>query len=215
MPTTILLADDHRMVRQGLRSLLSKEPDFDVVGEAEDGRTAVKLTNDLVPAIVVMDVRMPELNGIEATRQILAEHPATKVIGLTGQFHPELAHEMLRAGASGYVLKDSAVDELTNAIHAVLKGEIYLSPSVLGVMVNDFIRADGDGRASVFTDLSPREREVLQLVAEGKSTKQTATMLNVSVKTIETHRRNLMEKLKLDNVADLTKYAIRQGLASL
>ncbi|MDB5326555.1 MAG: response regulator containing a CheY-like receiver domain and an DNA-binding domain [Phycisphaerales bacterium] len=215
MPITILLADDHRMIRQGLRSLLCKDSQFDVIGEAEDGRTAVKLAGELMPAVVVMDVRMPDLNGIEATRQILAENPGTKVNGLTGHFHPELAHEMLRAGACGYVLKDSAVDELTSAIHAVLKGEVYLSPPVLGVMVNDFIRADGDGRASVFTELSPREREVLQLVAEGKSTKQAATMLNVSVKTIETHRRNLMEKLKLDNVADLTKYAIRQGLASL
>ncbi|HEX8323519.1 MAG TPA: response regulator transcription factor [Tepidisphaeraceae bacterium] len=211
----ILLADDHKMVREGLRLMLANEPDFDVVGEADSGRIAVKLTTDLAPDIVVMDVQMSDLNGIDATRQVLSQREGVKVIGLTGHFDPGLAAEMLRAGAAAYVLKDAAVEELTRAIRAVMKNEVYLSPAMLGLVVADYVRTDPSARASAFTDLSPREREVLQQVAAGKSTKQAAIHLHVSVKTVETHRRNLMHKLNVDNVADLTKYAIRQGLSTL
>ena len=215
LPTvSILLVDDHCILRQGLRALLARDPAYDVVGEAKDGESAVRMARELAPDVVIMDVRMPGLSGVEATRQIVADRPQTKVIGLTGHFDSDIATTMLRAGASGYVLKDAAVDELSGAIASAVKGDVYLSTPVLGVVMADCLR-QGPTTRPTHAKLSPREHEVLRLVADGLSAKQAARQLSVSVKTIETHRRNLMEKLQIDHIAGLTKYAIRQGLCSL
>jgi DNA-binding NarL/FixJ family response regulator len=208
----LILVDDHEIVRAGLRTLLSREPDLAVVGEATNGRTAVERVKELSPDVVVMDVSMPELNGIDATRQVLGAHPGVKVIGLTASADDTMTIEMLRAGASGHLTKASAFEELVAAIRAVIKGNVYFSPFVVSRLAND----NGDTwRHSPFERLSGREREVLQLIAEGKATKEVAALLSVSVKTAETHRRNLMEKLHVDSVAELTKYAIREGLTSV
>jgi DNA-binding NarL/FixJ family response regulator len=211
----VLLVDDHGMIRSGLRALLSHEADLTVAGEAEDGRTAVKKASELSPDVVVMDLRMPDLNGIEATRQIHAVNPGIKIVALSANSDRRSVTEMLRAGAQGYVLKAAAFEELVAAIRAVMGGEIYLSPSITGVDVADFKNNGAAEKGTAFADLSAREREVLQLIAEGKATKEVAAALHVSIKTAETHRRNVMEKLKLDSVAELTKYAIREGITSL
>ena len=215
-PLTILLADDHQIVREGLRSLLEGEAGFQVVAEAGDGRTAVQLAKEHRPDVVVMDIGMPHLNGIEATRQIInsgAGHP--KVIALSMHSDRRFMSEILKAGASGYLLKDSAAEELIGAIRAVAEGKVYLSPQIADVVVDDYLRRIPAAESTVFTALTPREREVLQLMAEGKATKQIAQLLHVSIKTVETHRRQLMEKLDLHSVAELTKYAIREGLTTI
>jgi len=212
MEVKILLADDHDMIRSGLRALLQGEEGFVVVGEAKDGRTAVRMVGELRPQVVVMDLRMPDLNGIEATRQTLAATPNAKVIGLSGNSDQRSAREMLAAGACGYVRKEAAFEELVKAIRAVVNNKIYVSPTVAGPWMYDAaVGANGSRRST----LSPREREVLQLLAEGKATKEVAVSLHVSVKTAETHRRNLMDKLQIDSVAELTKYAIREGITEL
>src|SRR3954468_111323 len=192
MSIRILLADDHQMMRQGLKSLLAEQPDFEVVGEAADGRAAVRLAQELSAAVVIMDVTMPGLNGIDATRQLKAEAPDVKVIGLS--MHPErqFVLEMLSVGASGYLLKDCPFAELVQAIRAAVEGDVYLSPKVAGVVV----RGRGASNAAA-RSLTPREREVLQQVAEGRNTKQVAQSLHISTKTVETHRRQIMEKLEL------------------
>ncbi len=216
METRIVLADDHKILREGLRRLLSDQDGFEVVGEAENGRSAVQLTQELLPNVVIMDVRMPDLNGVDATRQILAADSSVKVICLSAHADGRTAGDMLSAGAAGYVLKDSAFYELTEAIRAVIKGRVYLSPAVTGVVVGDYVKArTTETGSTVPSTLSGQEREILQLIAEGKSTKEVAALLSLSVKTVETHRRNLMEKLKVDSVAELTKYAVREGLTSL
>ena len=215
MSIRILLADDHKITRQGLRSLLDKEFDMEVVAEAEQGRTAVRLVRELSPQVVIMDVTMPDLNGVEAARQIVSEFPDVKIIALSMHSDSLFVTEMLRSGASGYLLKDCAFEELARAIRTVVAGRTYLSPCIFGVVVNDYLhrlsKADFSG-SEVLTD---REREVLQLLAEGKSTKQIALKLHISVKTVETHRRQMMDKLDIHTVAELTKYAIRKGLTSL
>jgi DNA-binding NarL/FixJ family response regulator len=206
----LLLVDDHEIIRAGLRTLLEREADFRVVGEATNGRSAIERVRELSPDVVVMDISMPELNGIDATRQVLANCPGTKVIGLSASADGHMTSELLRAGASGHLTKSSAFEELVQAIRAVLKGHPYFSPEVV-----TRIASEPTGRVQpVFDRLSTREREVLQLIAEGKATKEVAAMLSVSVKTAETHRRNLMEKLHVDSVAELTKYAIREGLTT-
>lgn len=215
MAVRILIADDHRMVRKGLVALLTAEDTFEVVGEADDGRVAVQMASQLQPDVVVMDLRMPNLNGIDATRQILGESPKTKIIGLSANSDSRSATEMLRAGATGYVFKQSAFEELATAIRTVMAGEIYLSPSLADGILADYLKGNGREPGSVFGMLSLREREVLQLISEGRATKEVAAELRVSVKTAETHRRNLMEKLHVDSVAELTKYAIREGLTSV
>jgi len=215
MPTTVLLADDHEMVREGLRALLEKEDDLEVVGEAENGRRAVRLARDLAPDIVVMDVSMPDLNGMEATRQVSRRCPQTQVIALSVHADPRFVTEMLRAGADGYVLKDCAFEDLARGIRAVVAGETYLSPRVAGAVVEGHVRAPATEARPTGSVLTPREREVLQLLSEGHGTKQIARRLHVSTKTIDTHRQHIMDKLDVHNVADLTKYAVREGLTSL
>jgi two-component system response regulator NreC len=215
MTIRILIADDHTIVREGFRSLLEAQEGMEVVGEAADGRNAVRMARELQPGVVIMDVRMPELNGIEATRQIAAEHPSVKVIGLSMHLEKQFISEMLKAGAVGYLLKDCPSEELVMAIKAVNKGEMFLSPAVAGKVVKNFVvRRDGAG-STAFTSLTEREREVLQLIAEGRSVKEIAGFLHLSVNTIHTHRKNIMEKLDLRGTAALTKYAIREGLTEL
>jgi len=215
MSTRILLADDHKIIRQGLRLLLDKQPDLEVVAEAEDGRTAVRLVREMLPDVVIMDVTMPDLNGVEATRQIVGEFPSVKVIALSMHSDSLFVIEMLRSGASGYLLKDCAFEELARAIHTVVAGDTYLSPGISGVVVDDYLHRLSKVDFSDSELLTSREREVLQLLAEGKSTKQIALKLHISVKTVETHRRQMMNKLDIHTVAELTKYAIRKGLTSL
>lgn len=209
MSIRVLLADDHKIVREGLRSLLEKQHGIEVIAEAENGRTAVRLARKLSPDVVVMDIAMPDLNGIGATFQIIAESPGVKVIALSMHSDRRFVARMFKAGASGYLLKDCAFEELDRAINAVVANQIYLSPGIAGVVVEDFVSHLPD------TDLTPRECEVLQLLAEGNGTKQIASRLHVSVKTIEAHRRQIMEKLGIHSIAELTKYAIREGLTSL
>jgi len=216
MSISVLIADDHKIMLAGLRSLLEKQTDFDVVGEADNGRKAVQMAQEKKPEVVVMDVSMPDLNGIEATKQIIESLPETRVIALSMHSDKRFVMGMLRAGASGYLLKDCASQELANAILQVARGKKYLSPEITGVVIGDFLLGNSSEEVpTAASQLSPREREVLQLIAEGWSTKQIASHLYVSVKTIETHRRQIMKKLDLHSIADLTKYAIREGLTSI
>jgi DNA-binding NarL/FixJ family response regulator len=216
---TILLADDHCILRDGLRSLLRAEPDFRVVAEAADGREAVRLAAELSPDVVVMDLSMPHLNGIEATRQILAHHPRTKVVALSVHSDLKLMARCFRAGASGYLPKEVSFEELTAAIRTAADGRTYLSPMIAPGLLQELSRpgggdGNGNGDGSAFDRLTTREREVLQLVSEGLPTKRIAAELDVSVKTVETHRRTLMEKTGLFSIAELTKLAIREGLTT-
>ncbi len=215
MPVRIVIADDHRIVREGLRHLLEKRTDFKVVAEAPDGESAVRLAKELSPDVVILDISMPGLNGIEATRRILAERPGVKVLALSMHSDRRFVIETLKAGASGYVLKDSAFDELARAIEVVMARGAFLSPAITEMVVRDYVTQAGVDDAAAFSVLTPREREVLQLMAEGESTKAIAGRLAVSVKTVETYRQQIMEKLDLHSVAELTKYAIREGLTEL
>jgi len=215
MSTRILLADDHKITRQGLRSLLEKQQDMEVVAEAEDGRAAERLVEELLPDVVIMDISMPDLNGMEATRWIVGKFPDVKVIALSMHSDASFVTEMLRSGAAGYLLKDCAFEELTRAIRTVMDDKTYLSPSISGVVVEDYLHRLSKSDFSNSEVLTDREREVLQLMAEGSSTKQIAVKLHVSVKTVETHRRQIMSKLDIHTVAELTKYAVRKGLTSL
>jgi len=215
MSIKVLLVDDHALIREGLRSLLEKQPDVQVVGEAEDGRRAYELVAELSPDIVIMDVTMPRLGGSEATRQITSEFPSIKVIALSIHSKRRFVADMLSAGAAGYILKECLFDELVQAIQAVVAGGRYLSPRITDVVVDDYVKRLTGGVDSPLASLTGREREVLQLVAEGKSTKQIAVELHVSTKTIEANRRQIMEKLDMHSVAELTKYAIREGITAL
>ena len=215
MSLRILLADDHEIVRSGLRALIEKQTDLKVVGEAANGREAVRLARDLTPTVVVMDVSMPDLSGVEATRRILKRSPKAKVIALSMHSDRRFVVEMLRAGAQGYLLKDCAYDELVRAIRTVAGGRAYLSPRIAGVVLEDCVRSTAPEAAAPAPALTAREREVLQLVAEGLTTKEIANRLHISPKTAETHRQQLMNKLNIHSVADLTKFAVREGLTSL
>jgi DNA-binding NarL/FixJ family response regulator len=215
MSVRVLLVDDHRMFLDGLRPLLQRTPGIQVVGEAQDGARAVALAQELAADVVIMDVAMPRLNGIEATRQLRSQRPDCQVIVLSMHSDRRYVIEALRAGARGYLLKDSAFTDLASAIRIVTQGRICLSDRIQDSVLSDYITSLDAEAASPFDTLSPREREVLQLLAEGRSTKQIAAHLNVSGKTVETHRRQVMEKLELYTVAELTKYAIRQGLTGL
>lgn len=209
----ILLADDHKMMRDGLRAILEKEG-LQVVGEAQDGHEALALAHRLRPDVVVMDISMPGLNGIDATRRLLAEIPRIKVISLSMNSDRRYVVAMFKAGAVGYLLKNSASDELIQAVRAVASDLTYVSPSIASIVVDSFI-AGAQSPPKAEKVLSAREREVLQLLAEGHSSKDIASTLNVAVPTVETYRRLIMDKLNLRTIADLTKYAIREGLTSL
>ena len=211
--TRVLLADDHRLMRAGLRLVIEQHPEFTVVGEADDGRQAVAMSESLKPEIIVMDVGMPSLNGIEAARQITAERPETAIIMLSMHADEGYVLRALKAGARAYLLKDSAEEDLTRAIEAVRDGKSFFSPAVSKVLLQDYMRKlQRAGAEDSYDLLSGREREVLQLVAEGKSSKEIAGLLNLSTYTVETHRSNLMQKLNLKGIPELILYAVRKGL---
>ncbi|MBI5409823.1 MAG: response regulator transcription factor [Nitrospirae bacterium] len=211
----ILLVDDHKILRDGIRSLLKEYPDLEVVGEAADGRTALRLVKELSPDVVIMDISMPDLNGIDATRRILADQPRIKVMALSMHYDKHFVSEIFKAGASGYLLKECAFEEMAHAIRVVMDNKTYINPQIASLIVESLINNSSRSSHQAFSLLTEREREVLQLIAEGKSTKQIASQLNVSSKTVESHRRQVMGKLNIRNVADLTKYAIREGLISI
>jgi two-component system, NarL family, response regulator NreC len=212
----LLLADDHAVVRSGLRLLLDSQPDMRIVGEAENGRETVRLVSELEPDVVLMDIEMPDMNGIEATRHIKETASKTAVLALTMYEDDQYFFEMLRAGAAGYVPKRAAPDELVTAIRAVSRGEVFLYPSLAGRLVQDYFQRVDTGEQSAMTDdLTPREQEVLTLIAEGLSNGEIAQELVISVKTVDRHRENIMRKLNLHSRVDLVKYALRKGLIDL
>lgn len=213
-----MLADDHRILREGLRNLLAQQTDMTVVGEAADGKEAISLARQLKPDVVIMDVVMPGLDGVEATRRIRAEVPTAKIVALSMHSDRRYVSEMLRAGAAGYLVKDSAFDELNQAIRTVMDGRPYLSSVITGSLVEDFVRqttADEKPATSPIQMLTAREQEVLRLLADGKRVKEVARILDISVKTVESHRQNIMDKLEIHSTIELTRYAIREGLASI
>ena len=215
MSIRVLLADDHKIVREGIRSLLEEQSDIEVIAEAEDGRTALRVAQEMSPNIVIMDIAMPGQNGIETTRQIIANNPNIKVIILSMYSDKRFITEVLSAGASGYLLKDCAFEELVHAIKNVAAGGTYLSSRVVDIVVKDCFHQLEKSGSSAFSVLTNREREILQLLAEGKTAREIAGILCLSIKTIETHRQQLMGKLNIHSLAELTKYALREGLTSL
>jgi len=214
MKLRVAIVDDHRLVREGLVARLNCLDEIEIVGEGQDGREALDICNATHPDIVLMDIGMPVLNGIDATRLVRQECRGTKVIALSMHSEKRFVSEALRAGVSGYVLKDDAFDELAEAIRMVAAGGVYLSPGVQEAIVSDYAGAAGMSTPPSAT-LTSREREVLQLIAEGMTTKQVAAHLNLNVKTIETHRRQVMEKIGADSVAGLVRYALREGITTL
>jgi DNA-binding NarL/FixJ family response regulator len=216
MGTRVMIVDDHRMVRDGLRSLLEQEDGISVVGEASNGRECLSIAKVVVPDIVIMDIAMPDMNGVEATRNLSETVKKTKVLALSMTTDRRLVQEILRAGARGFLIKDSAFEELVRAIEVIQGGDPYLSPAIQGILIGDYVKGSPDKPdASAMTLLSGREREVLQLIAEGVSTKNIAEKLGRCVKTIETHRANIMTKVGLRNLPQLTKYAIQEGLTAV
>ncbi len=211
----VLLADDHTILREGIRSLLEDEPDMQVIGEAEDGMQAVKLTGQLEPDVVIMDIAMPLLNGLEATRQIRRNYPNVKVLILTMHENEEYIRQVLASGAMGYILKDAAARELLDAIRAVQRGEAILSPAVTRLVIEDYLRWGELQPQNDASILSPREREVLQLIAEGYTNKQIAEILSISIKTVQAHRANIMSKLDLHDRGELIKYAIQKKIIEI
>lgn len=215
MSISIILADDHELVRQGLRALLESRPDFTVISEAGDGREAIEMVERLCPDVVVLDVEMPNFNGIEAARVISSQAKGTRILALSMHTERQYISEMMAAGAAGYILKKSAIDELETAIRKVYAGKMYCSPSLVSTVMEDYAdRLSHSGQGGL-KQLTPRETEVLRMIAEGRNTKEIAHALEVSIKTIETHRLQIMRKLDIHNIVDLAKYAIREGLATL
>ena len=214
MKIKVVLADDHKIIRDGLCALIEKHPDMEVIAEVENGKEAVEVVAKLVPDVVIMDITMPKMNGIEATRQILEHNAFVKVIGLSMHSDPEYVSGFLNAGASGYLLKECAFGEIVQAIQAVVRNKSYICPEVASVVIDGFkgrFTTDNSGDASLLTE---REREVLQLIAESYSSKEIAAHLNLSNKTVASHRQNIMDKLHCHDVVKLTKYAIRKGITS-
>ena len=215
MSIKVLIADDHQIIREGLRVMLEKEHDIKIVGEAEDGRMAERLARELVPDVIIMDVAMPDLNGIEATRQITAKMSGVKIIALSMHDDRRFVLNMLKAGAAGYILKDDAFKSLSKAIRMVMANKSYFSNQISDIVENNCLTSSTGMKSTDGQLLSCREREVLQLVAEGKTSNQIAENLHISAKTVETHRQQVMFKLNIKNVAELTKYAVREGLTML
>lgn len=215
MSIRILLADDHKIVREGLKVLLENQSDMEVIAEAENGRTTAQMVQELLPDVVIMDISMPDMNGIEATRQITATAPNVKILALSLHSNRRFVVEMLKAGASGYLLKNHAATELIEAIRAVAANRTYLNHETADLIIKDYKNLLSKEDISVFSILTPRERKVLQLLAEGKTTKEISSSLNLSLKTAETHRKRIMDKLDIRSIAELTKYAIREGLTTL
>ena len=212
----IFLADDHTIVREGLAKLLEGEACLQVIGEAENGREAVLKVEELKPNIVLMDIAMPMLNGIEATRQIRKSCPETKIIILSMHSHERYISELFRLGASGYLLKSATGTDIINAIHAALKGETYLSPSISRKVIEDYLSLKKESyQENLYNRLSNREREVFQMIAEGTSTKKIAEVLFVSPSTVKTHRANIMEKLEMQNISQLIQFAIHLGIVEI
>jgi len=211
----VVVADDHTILRQGIKALLDNQEGIEVVGEAKDGREAIKTIEELLPDVILMDIAMPGLNGLEATRRIKKKFPKTKVVVLTMHANEEYIFQILNAGADGYLVKETAFQDLISAIHAVHKGEAFMSPSISKKVMTDYIqRAQGEEKVG-FDTLTTREREILQLVAEGNSNKKIAEALFISPKTVETHRAHIMDKLNIHDRAGLIKYAIRKGMINL
>lgn len=214
MVVKILIADDERLFRDGLRALIQQEDDMDVVGEAENGREAIELAREVKPDLIVMDINMPDLNGIDATRTICAELPDTKLIALSIHSTQKFVSGMIKAGASGYIIKHCAFKELAKAIREVSSGRPYLCTEILGTVMDGFVLNSSLEPHTVFSKLSAREREVLQLVAEGMKSEEIASHLCISVKTVSSHRRQIMKKLNLKNQTEMVRYAISEGLIS-
>lgn len=215
MTIKILIADDHQIIRDGLKALLDKQEGIEVIALASTGREAVNQALEHKPDLVIMDIAMPDLNGIDATKKLLEAMPDLKIIALSMQTEKQFIAQMFQAGAVGYLLKECAFEELTQAIQAVNEGNSFLSPAISGTLIDDYVDNLNLQSKAKENILSNREREVLQLLAEGNSTKETAYTLNVSVKTIETHRRQIMNKLNLHSIAELTKYALKEGITTL
>jgi len=214
--TRLLLVEDHRIIREALRFSLGNYPDIEVVAEANNGREALKIINELLPDVVLMDLVMPEMNGIEATRRIVAEFPSTKVLIFSGHSDSHLIVEALKAGARGFIMKSCcALEELARAVRAIAADENYFSPQITGTILTNYMDLSEKIIPAGFSLISPREKEILQLIAEGKSAKEIAFVLDLSPKTVDTHRLHIMKKLKLCSVAELTKFAIREGLTTL
>jgi len=213
---TIILADDHTIVRQGLAKLLEGEPGFNVVGEAENGREAVGKVEELKPDVVIMDISMPMLNGIEATRQIKKIRPKTRVIILSMHCHDRYIKELFSLGASGYLLKDSTGSDIVKAIQSAMDGDTYMSPAVSRLVVEDYVSTKKKSfREELYSSLSNREREVFQIIAEGHSTREISEILFISPSTVKTHRSKIMEKLRIENISQLVQFAIRIGIVDL
>ncbi len=215
MNIKIIVVDEHKIVREGLSSLINKQPNMKTIGEATDGREAIEIVNKLLPDLVLMDVTMPNLNGIEATRKIKTKKPNIEIIALSLHSDRRYVLGMIDAGASGYLLKECAFEELVRAINTVMEGKKYLSPEISDILVDEYVRKDTPDKTIIYSKLTPREREILQQIAEGKSTKGIANDLSISIKTVETHRQHIKKKLKATSIAELTKIAIREGLTSL
>lgn len=216
MSTKILIVDDHGIVREGLRLLIEQHEDMEVIGVASDGLVAESLVRKLKPDLVIMDVTMPTLNGISATEEIIAENPAIKILALSAHYHKSFITNMLKAGVSGYLIKDGMADELITAIRSVMAGRQYLSPAITKVVIAELVSdAGSDSRPSLLEKLTVKEKDLIQLLAENKTNKEAAKLLSVSVKTIDARRRLIMDKLEITGIADLTKFAIKEGLTSL
>ena len=215
MDIRILIVDDHAVVREGLRALIDLQAGMKVVGEAENGRKALHLARKLLPDVIIMDISMPDLNGIDATHRIKSEVPRTKIIALSMHADRRAVSGMLKAGVSGFVLKDCAFREIAMAIRAAVDNGSYLSPRIAAAVVEDYVGQSESPSPSSSAPLTSKEREVLQMLAEGRTTREMAAVLHVSVKTVEARRRNIMEKLQLTTLADLVKYALREGMTTL
>jgi DNA-binding NarL/FixJ family response regulator len=215
MGIKIMVVDDHPIFREGLRGLLEKEAGMELAGEAGNGLEAVEKAAQLKPDVIIMDLNLPDMNGIEATRRILADHPEISVIALSMESDKRFIVEALGAGAKGYVLKDSFFSELVSAIRTVAEGDTYLGPKVTEMIIRDYLQRVPGALPLTASSLTPREREILQQIADGRNTKEIAAKFGTSIKTIEVHRHNIMKKLNLYSIAELTKYAVREGLTSL